>query len=240
MQVQAPQAPQPAQLPPPAQPAAPGTPSGPYVYTTTQVSGPEAVLAAARAAREELGNQLERLEERRSELAQEMRRGPEGVYRDGIERRISSIDQRIAEVEKQIAAADDAVAKAAAVPGATVERPEPPPPPDPNAAMENVAIVSTVFTVFVLFPLAIAYARRLWRRGAVAVAELPKVLAERLTRLDQAVDTIAIEVERISEGQRFLTKVMTDNAGRALGAGPAQPVEINAREGVAVPRSTSR
>jgi hypothetical protein len=103
-----------------------------------------------------------------------------------------------------------------------------------------VAIVGGVFTFFVLFPLTIAYARRLWRRGALTVAELPKVLAERLTRLDQAVDTIAIEVERISEGQRFLTKVMTDNAGRPLGAGPAQPVEINAREGVPIPRSTSR
>ena len=197
-------------------------------------------MAAARAAREELGNQLERLEERRRELSQEMRRGVDGINREGVERRISAVDQRIAEVEKQIATADDAVAKAAAVPGAVVEHPDPPPPPDPNAAMENVAIVSTVFTLFVLFPLTLAYARRLWRRGAIAVAELPKVLAERLTRLDQAVDTIAIEVERISEGQRFLTKVMTDNTGRPLGAGPAQPVEINAREGVAVPRSTSR
>jgi hypothetical protein len=217
-----------------AEPQAPG-----YVYTPTQVSGPQAVLAAARAAREELGNQLERLEERRRELSQELRRGEEGVDRDGTQRRIEAIDQRIAEVEKQIATADDAVAKAASIPGAAVEVPEPPAPPDPNQMSENAAIVGTVFTVFVLFPLAIAYARRLWRRGAVAVAELPKVLAERLTRLDQAVDTIAIEVERISEGQRFLTKVMTDgNAGRALGTGAAQPLEIDTLEGVPVPRSS--
>jgi hypothetical protein len=234
------QQPVPPVSPTPATPPVGPGPSGPYVYTTTQVSGPEAVLAAARAARDELGNQLQRLEERRGELAQEMRRGAEGVGRDGIERRIAALDQRIVEVEKQIAAADDAVAKAAAVPGAVVEHPDPPEPPNPDAQMENVAIVSTVFTLFVLFPLTIAYARRIWRRGALAVTDLPKILAERLTRLDQAVDTIAIEVERISEGQRFLTKVMTDNTGRALGAGPAQPVEINAREGAAVPRSTSR
>ncbi|MEO8622282.1 MAG: hypothetical protein ABI625_14525 [bacterium] len=31
----------------------------------------------------------------------------------------------------------------------------------------------------------------------------------RLRRLEQAVDSIAIEVERISEGQRFLTKLQT-------------------------------
>ena len=223
----------------PSQGAPPGV--GPYVYTETQVSGPQAVLAAARAAREELGNQLERLEERRQELSQQLRRSDEGVDRDGVQRRISAMDQRIVELEKQIQAADDAVAKATAIPGATVEIPEPPPPPDPNAMTEQVAIVTTVFTVFILFPIAIAYARRLWRRGAVAVAELPKVLAERLTRLDQAVDTIAIEVERISEGQRFLTKVMTDhNPGRVLAAGAAQPIELESREGIPLPRSGSR
>jgi hypothetical protein len=245
--MQASQDPQPAQLPQPAQPAPPGTdwPGGPgtnapYVYKTSQVSGPEAVLAAARAQREELSNQLERLEEKRRDLTQELRRGPEGGNREGVERRIAEIDQRISEIDKQIAAADLAVAKAAAIPGAVVERPDPPPQPDPDAMSESIAIIGTVFTVFVLFPLAIASARRLWRRGALAVAELPKVLAERLTRLDQAVDTIAIEVERISEGQRFLTKVMTEGGGRTLGAGPAQPVEVNAREGVPVPRSTSR
>ena len=35
----------------------------------------------------------------------------------------------------------------------------------------------------------------------------------RLERMEQAVDTIAIEVERVSEGQRFVTKVL---AGRPV------------------------
>ena len=42
-------------------------------------------------------------------------------------------------------------------------------------------------------------------------------------------DSIAIEVERIGEGQRFVTRVMSGN-GRALGAGAAQPIEVAARE----------
>jgi Effector-associated domain 9 len=244
--MQAPQDPQPAQLPQPAQPAAPGTnwPGGPgtnapYIYTRPQVSGPEAVLKAAQAQRNELTNQLERLEEKRSELAQQLRPGADAGNRQGIERRIAEVDQRISDVEKQIADADAAVAKAAAIPGAVVEHPEPPPDPYEDRD-EMIAMVGSMFIFFVLFPITIAYARRLWRRGAAAVSELPKVIAERLTRLDQAVDAIAIEVERISEGQRFLTKVMTDNASRAIGAGPAQPVEVNAREAAAIPRSTSR
>lgn len=38
---------------------------------------------------------------------------------------------------------------------------------------------------------------------------------ERLARIEQAVDAIAIEVERISEGQRFVTKVLADRGGEA-------------------------
>jgi hypothetical protein len=41
---------------------------------------------------------------------------------------------------------------------------------------------------------------------------------DRMRRLEQAVDAIAVEVERISEGQRFLTKLQTAKpAERVLG-----------------------
>jgi hypothetical protein len=238
--MKAPQKPEPAQLPQPAQPVAPGPPAtpgpqGPNIFTTRQVSDPEAVLRAARAQREELADQLDRLEEKRRELVQEIRQAPDGQSRSGIERRISEIDNRITAVEQELAAAELQVAKAAAVPGAVVDRPDPP--EDPNEGRnEMIGMVSGLLIVFVLFPITIAYARRLWRRGAVAVSELPKVIGERLTRLDQAIDAIAIEVERISEGQRFLTKVMAESGGRALGTGPAQPIEIESREAARVPR----
>jgi len=229
------------QQPPPVSPQPPttapdvGIPGAPYVFSPPgRNADPVAVLRGARAQREELREQLSRLEERRGELSEQLRT-KEGADRAGLERRITEIDQRISDVDKQLATAEMSVARAAAIPGAVV--PDPPEPPDPDAYQETIAIVSSVFTFFVLFPLAIAYARRLWRRGAMSVAELPKVLAERLTRLDQAVDTIAIEVERISEGQRFLTKVMTDTNTPALGAGPAQPIEVEQREAMRVRRT---
>ena len=37
-----------------------------------------------------------------------------------------------------------------------------------------------------------------------------KIDDERLTRLEQAVESIALEVERISEGQRFTTRLLTE------------------------------
>ena len=41
---------------------------------------------------------------------------------------------------------------------------------------------------------------------------LSGVSDDRLARLEQAVDSIAIEIERISEGQRFTTKLLAERA----------------------------
>jgi hypothetical protein len=69
-------------------------------------------------------------------------------------------------------------------------------------------------------PVSIAYARRIWKRGAQTVASIPTAFTDRFTRLEQAVDAMALEMERVSEGQRFLTKVLSERAPRAL----AEPV----------------
>jgi hypothetical protein len=60
----------------------------------------------------------------------------------------------------------------------------------------------------------LSYAIRAWsvRARSKAAAELPKGLDQRLERIEQAVDAIAIEVERISEGQRFTTKLLADRS----------------------------
>jgi hypothetical protein len=39
---------------------------------------------------------------------------------------------------------------------------------------------------------------------------LPADVAARLERMEQALDSISIEVERISEGQRFATKMLAE------------------------------
>ena len=55
------------------------------------------------------------------------------------------------------------------------------------------------------------------RRGAAAIpAATTDALAEiarRLERLEHAVDSTAVEVERISEGQRFTTKLLSESRG---------------------------
>lgn len=64
-------------------------------------------------------------------------------------------------------------------------------------------------------PLARAFARRL-EHGP---PRTPTDITARLERMEQAIDAIAVEVERISEGQRFTTKLLSE---RGLSS-PEQP-----------------
>jgi hypothetical protein len=87
-----------------------------------------------------------------------------------------------------------------------------------------------MFIFLVLMPLAIANARRLWRRPApTTTAEMPAELTDRLNRLEQAVDAVAVELERVGEGQRYVTRVFTEGQ-RALGGPAAEPIEVRQRE----------
>ncbi|MCC6930840.1 MAG: hypothetical protein IT359_17755 [Gemmatimonadaceae bacterium] len=50
--------------------------------------------------------------------------------------------------------------------------------------------------------------------------------SQRLDRIEQAIEAMAVEVERISEGQRFVTKLLSERAKEpaSLGAGAASGV----------------
>jgi hypothetical protein len=222
------QTPEPAQAPTPTIPPAPGTPAAPggptrVIVSQTPVS-PAAILEAFRQQREELRNQLERLEDQRRDIAEQLRQPLlSDADKKGLEARIATIDTRITDTEKQIGEADANVARASATPGAVVrERP-----PVQQGPPEEFWIFSFVFLFVVALPLTIAYARRIWRRSAATVAAIPQEIYDRFTRIDQAVDSVAIEVERIGEGQRFLTRMYNE---RFLGAGPAERVEVGERE----------
>lgn len=57
-------------------------------------------------------------------------------------------------------------------------------------------------------PLARAYARRM--DADARNPRIPTEVAGRLERIEQSIEAVAIEVERISEGQRFTTKLLSE------------------------------
>lgn len=193
-------------LQPQTLPAAPGAAPG-----RTSVTD---VFRGFKAQRSILGDQLRSLENKRSEFIQSLQTpNLAAADRAGLEKRVVDIDARISDMDKQIAVADADVARSAAVPGTTVEAPSPPRsgPPDEFYAL------SALFIIVTLLPLSIAFARRIWRRSAAVTVKLTKGLDERMNSLEQAVEAVAVEVERIGEGQRFVTQLLADNSAHALG-----------------------
>jgi len=76
-----------------------------------------------------------------------------------------------------------------------------------------ICVAATVIGV----PIARAFARRIENRPRDPIT--PPDVTARLERMEQAIDSIAIEIERISEGQRFTTKLLSDRGERRVGEG---------------------
>jgi hypothetical protein len=83
------------------------------------------------------------------------------------------------------------------------------PPQDPFLGREQIMQVLGG-SALLMAPLVLALARRLWVRGARAPAAVDLESSPRLQRMEQAIESIAVEVERIGEAQRFTTKLLTE------------------------------
>jgi len=197
-------------------PAAQPAPAVAQTVTFTDVSGVTQTLpiplsrqavADLRARRSELSNQLTSAANRRHKLSEEIKSAPAGASRTGLEQRIGVLDQRMVQLESDIAATGKQLSVAPlgrTSTGADLQSGDIP---------QNVALVSIASIVMVGFPLAFALARLIWKRGtrvAVAPAQLNEATSQRLERLEQGVDAIAIEIERVAEGQRFVTRLLSE------------------------------
>jgi hypothetical protein len=84
-----------------------------------------------------------------------------------------------------------------------------------------IVLFSTMPIIAIGFPLARAYAKKIERGNDTA--RVPSDVSARLERMEQAIDSIAVEVERISEGQRFTTKLLAERSGAAVGGDVSPP-----------------
>jgi hypothetical protein len=80
----------------------------------------------------------------------------------------------------------------------------------PEIVVPLGAFVCAIFLAIGV-PLARAYSRRM--DADSRNPRLPTEVTERLERMEHAIDSIAIEVERITEGQRFTTKLLSEGRG---------------------------
>lgn len=213
---------------PPNAPLAPVTPT-PDAVTITGADGKAQTIQIPKTQREvdalvsrrnELSDQISSVSRRRSSLVSEIRTAPDGVGRSGLEDRVRLLDQRILQLERDLGTTGEQLA---AAPGDLVsfsERTSNQSPPADD--FESGLATGGVSTLMVL---GAVYAWRRFRRKRNRTEPRPQLASDsndRLERLEHGVDAIAIEVERISEGQRFVTKLLSETR---------EPVKLSVKEG---------
>lgn len=174
-------------------------------------------IIALRSRRDELSHQLTSAAGRRRSLAGELNSSADPSARAGLESRIAVLDKRMVQLESDIAETGRVLSSDAAARVATASQAD-----NPFGMAMDPDIIGPLaggFMFLVLMPIAVGIGRMFWKRGNHP--PLPASVtqsAERLARLEQSVDAIAVEVERISEGQRFVTRLLSEARAPALPA----------------------
>ena len=175
---------------------------------TIAVPKTQAEVAALVDRRSELSDQLSSVSDRRRALSEEIRSAPEGASRTGLEGRLKVLDQRILQLESDLASTGLAISSA---------------PSDLVSISENANVNSGgddfeggfavgSFTAFAAIMVFLGFRKwRARRRGPVARREIVAESDPRMERLERGMEAIAVEVERISEGQRFVTRLMSES-----------------------------
>ena len=83
----------------------------------------------------------------------------------------------------------------------------------PQAVDLAYGFYAMVAVMVIGWPFARAWGRRLERSGP----SLAPAMGEQLQRIEQTVDAMAVEVERISEAQRYLTKLQSGRVAESAG-----------------------
>lgn len=191
------------------------------------------------AQRSELQQQLTQFTERRNLLYAQSRR-TEGAQLQELNSRMAEIDARSSRLDAQISALNDQIAQAI---GRGIPSAAPTPVPGeiriPQISVPSIGFGQTtrtrdlervmiggLVTEGIVLVLIGFFA---WRVGMKRMRDqFERMLGAQTSQLDQlqqAVDTVAVEVERISEGQRYVAKVLAEGSpATALAGGRKEPV----------------
>ena len=179
-------------------------------------------LAAMIERRDELQNQLEQLNENREDLAQQIERlGSTSELRQGPMARLRATDDEINRVTADIAKSNELIAAAKAR-GITADDATPEviriptfefgtqtPPPWRERVLDSIETTGPIAFATVVLLGTVMY----WWISRSVRGQLTKLIAmqsARLEELQRSVDTVAVEVERVSENQRYVTKLVGD------------------------------
>jgi hypothetical protein len=157
--------------------------------------------------RQELSEQLTSVSSRRSTLAEEIRQTRDPALRTGLEERLRVLDQRILQLETDLATTGRQISSAPAeltAAGGMLHQ------SGGDGEFEEGLFIGG-FSVLFFMSAVLFFARRRWKRRDTALPSGLGVESQRLERLENGMEAIAIEIERVSEGQRFVTRLLSES-----------------------------
>jgi hypothetical protein len=185
-------------------------------------------LGELRAKAADLKLRASDLEVRKGQLYDQRRRLDAKADHTAIDKQIANVEHDLASAHIQVESMNQQIdelqterdmARMFNLPGQATTKiatTAPPAPPafDTNLARERERMIGAGAFI-VLVPLVVALSRRLWHRASPGVG-VDLENSPRLQRMEQAIESIALEVERIGEAQRFTTKLLADRQPDAM------------------------
>ena len=160
-----------------------------------------------REAQQEIREAQQRVREAQQEVReaqQQVREAKTADQRGAAGQEVFAAEEQLREAQQELRQLEQATKKQTYV--YTSHPPFESRPQIPGEAVDiAIGFFVTCAVIIVGWPIARALGRRFERRGAPLVVEVG--MTDQLQRIEQAVEAIAIEVERISESQRFLAKL---------------------------------
>jgi hypothetical protein len=188
-------------------------------------------ISAIRDRRSDMSDQLTSAVRRRDNLANDLKDAPAGTEQ-GILARIQLLDQRILQIESDIESSGQMIRSGMTVDnGVALVAPAPPQPL--GLSQDNITALGLAFSAFFLLPLAIGSMRLMFRRARRREMQPAADMTARFEQLEQAIDAVAIEIERVGEAQRFQARVLSEaNMMPALSEahGSAEPIPLREYE----------
>ena len=181
-----------------------------------------AEVEALQTQKQELTEELANVSARRHELSEEIRVAPDGASRTGLEARLRLMDQRILQLETDIGTTSKQLSSTPAEVLAIAQSDKGSPNNDGSFGEGLAAGLVPLLSLFAIVTLWRRYKRR---RGGLAPNQenLIAESSQRLERLEHGMEAIAIEIERVSEGQRFVTRLLSEQAPVGTANRIAQP-----------------
>ncbi|HJQ10281.1 MAG TPA: hypothetical protein VJ840_04550 [Gemmatimonadaceae bacterium] len=178
----------------------------PYVL---QIPTTPEEMRALLTQRREISDQLGSATDRRNDIMEKLRTAPDDA-RPGLRAQLQVLDARVVQLEKDLGTVGQEISAASPqVLRASYDRPAPS--PNPHVRFQQGMVAAGV-PIFLIMSAVLLFSRWRWRRESRKRAPaLPSADSERLQRVENGMEAMSIEIERISEGQRFVTKLLAES-----------------------------